>query len=272
MLNERTQLAVEQKKQGLISYLDRYSYIAIAVSGGVDSMVLAYIAHRFSRAQVDVFHAHSPAVPKAAFERIKLYADTHGWSLICLNANELADSNYVNNPVNRCFFCKSQLFSHIRAQTEHPICSGTNLDDLSDYRPGLEAAKNHNVLQPYVEAGINKTDIYGLAQHLALTELESLPAQPCLASRVETDIAITTSDLHLIDQIEQYIMAALYPQAVVRCRITHGGVFIELGNTHDTSTVARLKPQLIQMCGDQNRIFAGVRPYKKGAAFIHASR
>lgn len=263
---------LEQKKHALITYLNAYPDLAIAVSGGVDSLLLAYLAHKKSTANITVYHAHSPAVPQTAYTRLTEFAAQYGWALTCLNANELNDKNYTKNPVNRCFFCKSQLFSHIQAATQTPICSGTNMDDLSDYRPGLEAAKNHQVLQPYVEANITKADIYALAKSLNLTPLESLPAQPCLASRVETGIAIDARDLTLIDTLEQLVVGVLSPKAVVRCRITHAGVYIELGNEMHAPSVIAIKPILIEHCIAANKIFAGIRPYKKGAAFLQVGK
>jgi len=269
MQTPSTARTLDQKKHALIAYLNRYQDLAIAVSGGVDSLLLAYLAHKESTTNITVFHARSPAVPQTAYTRLTEFAAQYGWALKCLNANELNDENYTKNPVNRCFFCKSQLFSHIQAATQTPICSGTNMDDLSDYRPGLEAAKNHQVLQPYVEANITKADIYALATSLNLTPLESLPAQPCLASRVETGIAINADDLTLIDTLEQLVVGVLSAQAVVRCRITHAGVYIELGNEVHAQSVLAIKSTLIEHCTAANKIFAGIRPYQKGAAFLH---
>ena len=110
-----------------------------------------------------------------------------------------------------------------------PIASGTNCDDLADFRPGLRAATERDVVHPYVEAAIDKAHVYALAAGLGLDDLERLPAQPCLASRVETGIAIAPDDLAFIDAVETRLAARMGREAVLRCRVTHAGIVIELG-------------------------------------------
>lgn len=260
---------IEQKQAALINSLNALGDVAIAVSGGVDSMLLAYIAHKYSTANVVVFHARSPAVPELAYQRLERFAAAYGWQLKCLNANELADENYVSNPVNRCFFCKTQLFSHIQKQTRYAICSGTNIDDLSDFRPGLKAAGAHNILQPYVDANITKHDIYALAKQHNLTDLQTLPAQPCLASRIETGIAISVEQLILIDQVEQLVAKEMLSHATVRCRVTRQGVFVELDDANDAHKLLAINATIKKLCANHQLVFAGYRGYVKGSAFLH---
>ena len=162
---------------------------AIAVSGGVDSMTLAACAHRGNPASV-MFHAVSPAVPKDATERVERYGRRFNWNLQLVDAREFHDPQYVENPINRCFYCKKNLYGVIRQATELPMASGTNCDDLQDFRPGLDAASKHGVRHPFVEFGYHKRDVRALAHQLGLDELGDLPASPCLASRVESGIAI----------------------------------------------------------------------------------
>jgi uncharacterized protein len=178
----------------IVAALDRHARVAIAVSGGVDSMTLAHIAARDSRTAATMYHAASPAVPVSARERVEAHAARHGWQLVVVDAQELADSRYRANPIDRCYYCKTNLYDRIAGVTSDTIASGTNCDDLSDFRPGLRAAREHDVVHPYVEAGATKRDIYELAQALGLTDVARLPAQPCLASRVETGIAIDPAD------------------------------------------------------------------------------
>ena len=106
--------------------------VAVAVSGGVDSMTLAYVAHHVLGHQATMYHAVSPAVPEEATRRVRSYAQSNGWHLKVISAGEFEDSEYVANPVNRCFYCKTNLYGSIAAHTEGSIVSGTNLDDLSD--------------------------------------------------------------------------------------------------------------------------------------------
>jgi len=238
------------------------------VSGGVDSMTLAHIAHRHARAKVAMVHAAGPAVPASARARIDAHAARHGWPLEVIDAGELADARYRANPVDRCYWCKSNLYARIRALTADTIASGTNRDDLGDYRPGLAAAAEQGVVHPYVEAGIDKATVYALAASLGLGDLERLPAQPCLASRVETGIAIDAVDLAFVDAVESRLAAALGRETVLRCRLTHAGVMIELAADADARALADARAIGTAACADTRRTFAGVRAYVRGAAFI----
>ena len=165
--------------------------IAVAVSGGVDSMTLAYVAHRVLGAQATMYHAVSPAVPDAATSRVRAYAESNGWRLKVISAGEFNDRDYVANPANRCFYCKTNLYGSIASMTDGLIVSGTNLDDLSDWRPGLQAADNHAVRHPFVEARIDKAGVRGIASAYGLDDISALPAAPCLSSRVETGIPLS---------------------------------------------------------------------------------
>jgi hypothetical protein len=116
----------------LVACLARHDRLAIAVSGGVDSMTLAHGAWRFARARPTMYHATGPAVPAAARGRVEAHAARHGWPLVRLDAGELGDARYRANPVDRCYYCKSNLYARIREATPDPIASGTNRDDLDD--------------------------------------------------------------------------------------------------------------------------------------------
>jgi uncharacterized protein len=100
------------------------------------------------------------------------------------DAGEFADPRYRANPANRCFFCKTNLYGHIVAQPGGTVLSGTNTDDLADWRPGLTAAAQHGVRHPFVEAGIDKPAIRRIAARIGLGDIADLPAAPCLSSRI----------------------------------------------------------------------------------------
>jgi uncharacterized protein len=252
----------------VVAVLGRFEHLAIAVSGGVDSMTLAHIAHRNARTRATMYHATSPAVPAAAGERIRRHAERHGWRLVVVDAGELADARYRANPVDRCYYCKSNLYASIRGLSADPIASGTNRDDLSDFRPGLRAASDAGVVHPYVEAGIDKAGVYALASALGLHDLAKLPAQPCLASRVETGVAIASDDLAFIDEVERRLAARLGPAAVVRCRVTHGGIVVELVDPGDTIAATVAATVGGEACRAHGRRFAGIRAYRRGASFV----
>jgi uncharacterized protein len=237
------------------------------VSGGIDSMTLAFVAHRFSGKAVKMVHAVSPAVPAEATLRIEDYAAREGWHLALVDAGDFSDPSYRANPVNRCYFCKSNLYDRISGLSAGVIASGTNLDDLGDFRPGLKAAEERKVVHPFVEARIGKAGIRAIARRHKLTDIAELPAQPCLASRVETGIRIDAADLAFIDAAERHIRAHAPANSNLRCRLTHGGVVLEAGGggNLDLDHLARLAERL---CKESGRTFAGARPYRQGSAFL----
>ncbi len=207
--------------------------IAVAVSGGIDSLTLATMAHALPG--TEMFHAVSPAVPGDATARVERLAAERGWRLRIVDAGEFDDQSYMANPLNRCFFCKTNLYGSIGKHTDGQMVSGANLDDLGEYRPGLDAARDHAVRHPYLEAGIDKQAVRRLARTLGLGGLSELPAAPCLSSRVETGIAIRADVLRAIHSVEREL-AQSFPSGTVRCRVRANGVVVEL----DPNTLAAL--------------------------------
>lgn len=252
--------------------------IAVAVSGGVDSMTLAFVAHRVNPASV-MFHAVSPAVPQQATLRVRRYAAREAWQLRIVDAGEIQDPDYLANPANRCYFCKTHLYDTVCRFTDLPVASGTNMDDLGDYRPGLDAAEEHAVFHPYVEAGIDKAGLRDIAKTLGLTDLQELPAAPCLSSRVTTGITIEPNMLPVINEVEQSLweyLPAHLPISGVRCRIRPGAIAIEVDSTElvddlaDWASGAReMAVRLFQRAGygDYTDIVT-VEPYRRGSAFL----
>jgi pyridinium-3,5-biscarboxylic acid mononucleotide sulfurtransferase len=248
--------------------------LAVAVSGGIDSLTLATFAHRLIGARVTMFHAVSPAVPGDATARVERLAAAENWHLRIVDAGEFGDAAYMANPVNRCFFCKTNLYGAVARHTDAQIVSGANLDDLGEYRPGLDAARNHGVRHPYLEAEIDKKGVRALARAIGLGALSELPAAPCLSSRVETGIAIRPEVLRAIHAVERDL-ARDFPTAVVRCRVRARGVVIEL----DPETLAAIRGAREDSARRQvDQIFAGLlpatdltfAPYRNGSAFLHA--
>lgn len=254
----------------LVETLALHEDLDIAVSGGIDSMTLAFIAHRFLPKPPMMVHAVSPAVPAEATLRIRDYAAREGWRLTLVDAGEFADPSYRANPVNRCYFCKSNLYGRIGGLSAGTIASGTNLDDLGDFRPGLKAAEERHVVHPFVEARIGKAGIRQLARMHRLSDIAELPAQPCLASRVETGIAIDAGDLAFIDAAERHIREHVAVQANVRCRLTHKGVVLEIGGPGEID-LREIKERAAAFCKNAGRELAGVRPYRQGSAFLRTN-
>ncbi|MDH5557391.1 MAG: adenine nucleotide alpha hydrolase [Alphaproteobacteria bacterium] len=256
----------------LAATLRELGQATVAVSGGVDSMTLASFAHRtLGRDAVRMVHAVSPAVPRAATERVKARGAEEDWRLELADAGEFNDERYRANPVNRCYFCKSNLYGLLSAMPGDKVLSGANRDDLGDYRPGLRAAAENNVRHPYVEAGFTKSDVRALARTLGLPELAALPSSPCLSSRIETGLRIEPAALVMIDEIEEWLKQTLAPKTV-RCRLRRQGIVIEL----DEETIARLTPDLkaalITELNMQRPDLDGgkteIITYRRGSAFV----
>ncbi|MEP5762597.1 MAG: adenine nucleotide alpha hydrolase [Litoreibacter sp.] len=256
-------------RSGLESLLARIPLPVIALSGGVDSMTLAALSHMVNP-KTRALHALSPAVPKVATRRVKDIAAQRNWSLDCVDAGEFADPNYLENPLNRCFYCKTNLYETLsQCDVAGQILSGTNLDDLGDYRPGLIAAKAHNVRHPFVDTGYAKSDVRALARDLDLGEIAALPAAPCLSSRIETGLRIDPQMLALIETVETWLTDRV-GSGDLRCRILKTGIEIQM------------EERLLNKSGDQTKLGTDLRadlpqlgarairisPYVKGSAFV----
>ncbi|HEX4985217.1 MAG TPA: hypothetical protein VFV71_04005 [Burkholderiales bacterium] len=259
-------------RAGLEGVLRDMGRVAVAVSGGVDSLTLATVAHRALRGEVEMFHAVSPAVPPEATARVRELAAREGWRLEVIDAGEFADADYRANPVNRCFYCKTNLYGAIAPHTTALIVSGTNTDDLGEYRPGLEAAKDHGVRHPFVEAGIGKQAVRAIARELGLGDVAELPSAPCLSSRIETGIGIDPAMLERVHAAERLVGAQLQPRTV-RCRVRAGGVVVELDEQALSALDAARREALERDVGalfrDGGYDYAvSLAPYRTGSAFL----
>lgn len=264
-----------QKLDAVVAKLAAYPSVAVAVSGGVDSLTLATIASRH-HASAEMFHAVSPAVPPEATERVRNFASREGWQLRVINAGEFESEAYLANPVNRCFYCKQSLYAAIGAiagATSAQIVSGTNADDLGEYRPGLDAAKLYDVRHPFSELALGKQDVRALASALGLHDVAHLPAAPCLSSRVESGIRIDASMLQDVHRVEKRVRA-LVPQAKsIRCRIRAAGVVIEIDeqtlmhlDKDEQDYVLAAATSVLRAAGPPRHV--SLAPYKSGSAFL----
>ncbi|HEY0282231.1 MAG TPA: nicotinate-nucleotide adenylyltransferase [Rhizomicrobium sp.] len=251
----------------------------VCCSGGVDSMLLATIAHRLAPADTVVAHAISPAVPDEATGRVRSWGNQEGWRLELVTSNEFTDERYLANPVNRCYFCKSHLYDTLKVIAAGMprgavMLSGANTDDLGEYRPGLTAAAEYNVRHPFVETGIDKAAIRAIAAHLELP-FADLPAAPCLASRVYTGTRVTPARMRAIEEAERAIREATGVK-VVRARVRENQMIVEMLESERERGSAAVLAEALRRAQSAEPGIAGIvldpEPYRPGRAFIGEHR
>lgn len=262
----------------LLRALDAAKPRIVACSGGIDSLLLAIVASRAAPEKTRIVHALSPAVQRDGSQRVQAWAEVEGFAVSYINTGEFADEQYLINPANRCYHCKSHLYTSLNtvilnASNELPeavVLSGTNLDDLGEYRPGLEAASEAGVRHPYVEAQLGKEDIRSLARHLNL-DFADLPSSPCLASRLYTGTRVTAERLRAVESGENLIRQQT-GVAVVRCRIRDDEVLIEVGNADRNKLTSEVVARVAQIMQSFVPTIIGVTvdalPYQPGRSFI----
>ena len=224
-------IAFTQKIDSLKAYLEGMGPTLIAFSGGVDSSFLLAVASQVLRNDVIALMTVSPSTPphdeQQAIELVKRLKV----KLLRIRHDELEISEYAANPVNRCYFCKSSLYEICQREAKRlaldSIADGINLDDLTDYRPGLQSAEEYNVCHPLVEAGLTKADIRQASRLLGLSTWDK-PASPCLSSRIPYGTHITATMLSHIAQAEAF----LYTLGITQTRVRYDGksARIEIGS------------------------------------------
>ncbi|WP_190240865.1 ATP-dependent sacrificial sulfur transferase LarE [Nostoc sp. 'Peltigera membranacea cyanobiont' 210A] len=180
----------------------------IAYSGGVDSTLVAKIAYDVLGDRALAVTAVSPSLLPEELEDAKIQAATIGIPHKIVQTHEMENPNYTSNPVNRCYFCKSELHDTLKPlalQLGYPyVVDGVNADDLHDYRPGIQAAKERGARSPLAEVGVTKVEVRQLSQQLGLPWWDK-PAQPCLSSRFPYGEEITVAKLQRVGRGEIYL-------------------------------------------------------------------
>jgi uncharacterized protein len=199
---------LERQREDLLQILRAMKRVAVAFSGGIDSTVVAQAAYFALGNDAVAVTADSPSVPRAEIEEARELAKRIGIRHLLVGTQEFTDPDYTRNDGSRCYHCKSELYSQIEKilpefQTEI-ICSGANLDDRGDYRPGLLAAAEHLVRHPLQEAGFTKADVRALAHAWGLPTWDK-PASPCLSSRLAPNVQVTPERTHRVEQGELYL-------------------------------------------------------------------
>jgi uncharacterized protein len=196
------------KREHLLALLRRLTDCAIAFSGGIDSTVVARAAHEALGDRAVAITADSPSVARAELDDARRLAALIGIRHEIIATEEFANPDYLRNDGSRCFFCKDELYSRIEELLPRlgvsVVCSGANLDDQGDYRPGLTAAAQHQVRHPLQEAGFTKADVRELARFWGLPTWDK-PASPCLSSRLAPGVAVSRERTARIEAAEVYL-------------------------------------------------------------------
>ncbi len=191
----------------------------VAYSGGIDSTLVAKVAFDVLGDRAVAITAESPSLLPDDLEEAQIQAAAIGIRHEIVQTHELSNPNYAANPTNRCYFCKSELHDTLKPlaiERGYPyVLDGVNADDLRDYRPGIQAAKERGARSPLAELGISKLEVREMSKHLGLPWWDK-PAQPCLSSRFPYGEAITLEKLQRVGRAERYLRQLGYRDLRVR--------------------------------------------------------
>lgn len=205
--------------------------VLVAYSGGIDSTLVAKIAFDILGDRAIAVTANSPSLLPADLEGAIAQALEIGIAHEVITTAEMDNPNYTSNPVNRCYFCKSELHDQLRPMAKNLgyeyVIDGLNADDLKDYRPGIAAAKERGVRSPLAEVGISKMEVRMLSKYLQLPWWNK-PSQPCLSSRFPYGESITIEKLQRVGKAEQYLRSLMGSEVDLRVRSISDTAQIEI--------------------------------------------
>lgn len=241
--------ALSEKYDKLSSNIRNLERVIVAFSGGIDSSLVAYVAANELHENALIVTSGSKSLKRSDLSLTHDLAGSWDLNHRVITTDELSNSNYRANPTNRCFYCKTSLYSALEkiavSENYEYVLNGTNMDDLGDHRPGLIAAKDYNVISPLVEAQFNKQDIRDLAEHLGLENAQK-PQAACLSSRFPYGSHITEKRLKQVEAAEDVLSDIGFTQFRVRhheevARIELMHVEMPLAYEHSNEIDTRIK-------------------------------
>jgi pyridinium-3,5-biscarboxylic acid mononucleotide sulfurtransferase len=241
------------KRERLLALIRGYESCAVAYSGGVDSAVVAKAAQLALAERAVAVTGVSESLAESELEQAEAVAQTIGIRHERIDLHELANPAYAANAPDRCFHCKTELYTQLDGLAERfgvaVVASGTNADDLGDYRPGLQAAAEHGVHSPLAECGITKAEVRELAAAWGLPVADK-PASPCLSSRIAYGQEVTPERLRMIDSAEHIVRSL----GIRVCRVRyHAGDLARI--EVPAEWIGRLcEPETRTMLADQLRL------------------
>jgi uncharacterized protein len=212
-------MILEEKIEKIKSLIREMDTTLVAFSGGVDSTLVLALAHEVMGERTLAVTAQSASVPNREMQASRQLAKEIGARHLVVRTEEMSNPEYRANPANRCYHCKTELYSNLKRVAEQndisTILNGINLDDLGDYRPGIDSAREQGVRSPLVEAEFSKQDVRDLSRAMGLS-IWNKPAMACLSSRIPYGQPVTAEKLSRVEQAEDLLLSFGFKQVRVR--------------------------------------------------------
>ena len=212
-------MTLEQKTEIIKSLILEMDSVLVAFSGGVDSTLVLALAHEVLGEKALAVTAQSASVPNREMQASRQLAKEIGARHLVVRTEEMSNPEYLTNPANRCYHCKTELYSSLKRIAEEnnisTILNGINTDDLGDYRPGIDSAREQGVRSPLVEAEFSKQDVRDLSRAMGLS-IWNKPAMACLSSRIPYGQPVTAEKLYRVEQAEDLLLSFGFKQVRVR--------------------------------------------------------
>lgn len=234
-----------EKLNRLEQWYSRRKGSIVAFSGGIDSSLVLFLARKWQgRVGAIGVISRSESLKTRDYNVARAFSSQYDIQMEVIETRELEDERYNSNPIDRCYFCKDHLYSDLRTVCDRfpgfPVLNGTNADDYSDYRPGLKAAKQYEILSPLAECGVTKSEIREIARHFGLPNWDK-PASPCLSSRIPYTHPITRKKLVEIEKAEDLLNRFGFEDVRVRHYGDHGRIEVR---KEDLSRLMEVKDEV----------------------------